>query len=727
MDNHSYESEFFFEYKFFVQKDELGLFSKANKDDEDIFPRLWVERDYSVPGVEYGLYIVFPQWYNQAASTKAANVAREFDTIRLAYSPKELELPVRVHGDADFMSDCKVLYIDPEVGNTIKGASKEDYTSRYATGSKSTGNQYRYMISHNTNAFSGVGEIRFYRNNDPRFSVLYFGSNFGFKRKIGYRIIKKNGLLKVAFNNRDISEDIELKLRVYGDENHYPCLKPPHAEYGTSEPLVLQKETSVYILPKRLADMKLYISFEPNSDDHMYYILQCIQNDTIKASLDEKPLPAQVPFCPYCHKVMPVHDKEFSKKYRKGVVSCSGESKDEVRFEITSATKKEKFAKNVIYCENEWGQTSLNRVLPNDFLSNKHFKIAVTGTRRAGKSVYLSRLCEVYNTKSSQTSDEFRLELSSGLLSNAVSKFGAIDIAGVRHYELDYKTETISGDKSKGDETVVKRHTAQLKDEAWHHESPAYKKYIIDMDNFIVATAKAGDLKNSKTADAEKDTRLYPFIFRYKKRNHIYMYDFAGEDADVETERLKTLLGMHAVPMGIFFVIPADDESGRDNLSAATRIKEIMTSTENSEFRQMRPFMENCPIAVILTKFDQIENIFDENCHCRRSDAMNMIGAGERFEGSLLDQHIRLSSAEIESYLEEKTLLPAFVNKNDENLKKLNISFFGVSSFSHNEAIKHEEYSESGKHEENHLQFACSPKRIELPFIWMMKQFGIIS
>lgn len=724
MDNHGYESEFYFDYKFYVLKDELGLFGGADKDAEDVFPRLWVERDYSVTGVEYGLYIAFPQWYNQSASDKKAKVAREFDIVRLAYTPKELELPVR--GDADFMRDSKVLYIDPEVGKTIKGTNKEDYTSRFATGSKSTGNQYRHMISRNANAFSGVGELRFYRNNDSRISVLSFGSNFGFKRKIGYRIIKKNGLVKVAFNNLDISEDIELKLRVYANGSYYPCLKAKQAEYEY-ETIVLQKKISEYSLQKqRLMDKRLFISFEPNSDDHKYYILQCIQNDTAILSSDEKALPVQVPFCPYCHKVMPVHDKEFLKKYRKGVVSCSGDSTKEVRFEITSSTKKKKYVKKVIYCDNELGQTMLNRVLPNDFLSNKHFKIAVTGTRRAGKSVYLSRLCEVYNTKPSESPEEFRLELSSSLLSNAASKFGAIDIAGVRHYE-EFETEPISNTEKKERQTTVERCMAQLKDEAWHHEVPAYKKYIIDMDNFIVATEKAGDLKNSTKVDVEKDTLLYPFIFRHKKHNHIYMYDFAGEDADVETERLKTLLGMHAVPMGIFFVIPADDESGRDNLSAATRIKEIMTSTENDEFRQMRPFMENCPIAVILTKFDLIENCFDENCHCRRSDAMNMIKEGERFEGSLLDHHIRLSSAEIESYLEQKKLLPAFVNKNDENLKKLNISFFGVSSFSHSEAIKHVEYHESGNFEENHLQFACSPKRIELPFIWMMKQFGIIS
>ena len=53
-----------------------------------------------------------------------------------------------------------------------------------------------------------------------------------------------------------------------------------------------------------------------------------------------------------------------------------------------------------------------------------------------------------------------------------------------------------------------------------------------------------------------------------------------------------------------------------------------------------------------------------------------------------------------------------------------NVRYFGVSSFNFAESIHeaNENINDPGK-----VKFECSCKQIELPFVWMMKQFGLMN
>ena len=66
------------------------------------------------------------------------------------------------------------------------------------------------------------------------------------------------------------------------------------------------------------------------------------------------------------------------------------------------------------------------------------------------------------------------------------------------------------------------------------------------------------------------------------------------------------------------------------------------------------------PIAVIVTKMDMLENKFDSNCHCLRS---NYFDDCVDYEGSVVEREIDFSSEEIKSYLATEGLLPKFEAK----------------------------------------------------------------
>ena len=131
----------------------------------------------------------------------------------------------------------------------------------------------------------------------------------------------------------------------------------------------------------------------------------------------------------------------------------------------------------------------------------------------------------------------------------------------------------------------------------------------------------------------------------------------------------------------------------------------------------LRDRKQPCPIAVILTKFDSVESKFDENCQCLRSDVQDMISGD--FEGSALEDNINIASEEIRSYLSQNGINPDFG-------KNANVKYFAVSAFSTSDAINHEEQRGTNV-EINYLLHESSPKRMELPIIWTLRQFGCIT
>ena len=124
---------------------------------------------------------------------------------------------------------------------------------------------------------------------------------------------------------------------------------------------------------------------------------------------------------------------------------------------------------------------------------------------------------------------------------------------------------------------------------------------------------------------------------------------------------------------------------------------------------------EKTPIAVIVTKMDSFESAFDANCQCLNTDYFSKLHG---YDKSDLERTIDQSSEEIKAYLAQNGLLPEF------GASHKNVKYFGVSSFNFGDSIHKpgEHLNAVGK-----VYFECSSKHLELPFVWMMRQFGLIK
>ena len=204
------------------------------------------------------------------------------------------------------------------------------------------------------------------------------------------------------------------------------------------------------------------------------------------------------------------------------------------------------------------------------------------------------------------------------------------------------------------------------------------------------------------TTSNENMSRL-PFVLEVEKDDYISFYDIAGEDAQKGSGEVTRI--MSSDNMGVFCLINPTGSAKEDNKKVFETLKSYLGEGKN------------CPIAIIVTKFDTIEKYFGANSYCLRNDYFDL-NDSTAYEESYLEHCINMSSEEIRRYLEKE--LPSF------NFGSQNVKYFGVSAMSTSNALMHVSQKTGGKEEKNYLNFKCSATRIELPLIWMMKQLGII-
>jgi hypothetical protein len=306
------------------------------------------------------------------------------------------------------------------------------------------------------------------------------------------------------------------------------------------------------------------------------------------------------------------------------------------------------------------------------------------GSKRAGKTTFISRLFGINGSG-----------VDTELLADSI-KHATKNVANLSTYSINCLkvVDEVGGKK-----------IFTTKDSWYKKNSKFYSAYSIDINRGIYpgATNTAG---NTHDVDKLQDITKSPFVMEVNRNNYLYFYDMAGEDAQRSTEFIRTLIGEPEdnQPVAIFCLIDSRAEVN-DTLSVFQRINEVLAGRKNV-----------CPVAVILTKFDTVEKEFDDNCYCLRSDSYDRIS--KKYEDSELEKSVNLSSEEIRAYLSSKRINPDFG-------EFANVKYFGVSAFSTPDSIFHED--QKGKVEEmNYLLHSSSPKRMELPLIWTLKQFGCI-
>ena len=699
------EAEYYFEYIIREIRNDLDLKEK---------PLLRVERDYKDSDMKYVLYLVLPQVYARGDGVAFKADEIPFNSIAIRYDkngiiPKKL-VEANVQRDGRFKNSgkvevdfCREMFLGEyarheqlnNVNNQILKAEPKTmcmggYRINLVT---SSGFHGEGIKNSKEDDLSGVGKITLYRQDEPsKKTEYYIAVNFGFKRKISY-IVEGD---KITFKGRKICDRIPIKILYVKDR--YPCLSSDHM-LGTVTSRVLnfkgKSEDSVKI-DSKYKGYKVYVTFdsdyEPASADEdssisyeelsKFYLLECLRNDTLNIDHSDHKRPPDVQFCPYCHRKM-------STVYKRGGSHCQETASGVIKKAVTiKDVNKKNLAKKVIWCEKEINPGSatanFDRVLPDNYLNRRNFKIAVLGSGRSGKTTFISRLFNVTRGRNS-------FKMNTEVLQKVITERGKLCKITDHEIKRLCKSDSVYYESN----------------DAWCNEnSPSqfYKKYVINLPTgeFPKATDKRGDKE-----DAVSDTFKYPFILNVNSANYISIYDIAGEDVEGNRDRVTQLF--EDAPVGIFYVINGEmDASGAEEVRRS--IEQIFASIED---------VSSCPVAVIVSKFDRLEHEFDKNCYCLRSDTADVID--NNYEGSALQRSIDMASEEILAYLDDKGLNPF------KGIDKLNVKYFSVSSFSAPDSIYHKDSTGGNKADEvNYLKYLSSPKRMELPIIWMLRQFGCI-
>ena len=708
-------AEFYFDVKTMFMKNDLEL-----KD----LPLFNVERDYYDSGLKYVLYFVLPQLNARGEGEHRDFSDVPFDAIAIRYDKNgiimeklETETISNEGGidnggkiEVEFKREDFLLYYarQDRIKDVVNEIGDAEPTSMCMGGFRidlATSNGFRYrMKTSKEDDLSGLGKIILYRKSEPqKKTIIYFAINFGFKRKILYSI--KND--KVIFYGINICDKIPVKILF--NKERYPCLRSD--QMGVSMSFLVKFNGKSHVTIKsdrwhRYAGYKMHLTFDlgyrpdptapdkdvPYSKIDEFYILECIENDTLDMKRLEHKRPPKVQFCPYCH-------SPLITKYKKGGSHCQMLAVKAPTSDFFIEERKGGPARGAIYCKEDMKKwlmsptSPFDRILPQDYLNRQNFKLAILGSGRSGKSTYISRLFNIEADKSGG------IMMKTKMLENALRiKNGKRGICTISNYVI----KQVKREKREKKEKITQS------DNAWFMQNetrPFFEKYVCDLVNgkFPRATDPASD-KTDSAADPFK----YPFILDVNNRHYISIYDIAGEDVENKPDRANKLFDNASI--GVFYIINGEFDS-----AGADRVQRTISSILKDKVAS------SCPVAVIVSKFDRLEHEFDENCYCLRSDSRDM--AENSYEGSRLERCVDLASEEIKAYLGDKGLDPF---EGVDNANSLNVKYFSVSSFSAPDSIFHMD-DKKGTGEVNYLKYLSSPKRIELPIIWMLKQFGCIT
>lgn len=525
---------------------------------------------------------------------------------------------------------------------------------------------------------SGVGILEL--SKDGRVvAQFYFAVNFTFKKRILYTLERTNDKLSLKFTCASAPQNLLVQV-VYA-QGRLPCLKSEMNQNTVTRSGIslnfggkkTYKTTVGLESSAREKGNVFSVSFF-NEEMSKYFLLVCEKNDTYKIPKPSEEF-AQISYsCPYCH--TPIgYGLKRDPQYARGGISCAGALGAPAPVLFDSSDKP---PKNCMYCNDDLNKSDkakfvfkpdFERLLPANFMGHNNFKVLFMGSSRAGKTTYISRLFDL---------DRHNAEavMRMNMITRCLDKFH------IKVNPADVSTFTRSGDRY----TVT--------GEQWMNHNNQYIQRAISMESDhypeITVSRQAYD--------------KYPFIAEFNQKAYVSFYDIAGEDSQERPAQINKVAGSDLV--GVFCLINGQANSARND--------DVIHALIRSDLKK------DCPIAVIVTKMDILEPQFDPNCMCLSSDYFE---SGKTYRGSELERMIDISSLEIESFLKQHRLYPAFRDEDGKSDRFTNVKFFGVSSFNFPESI-HEETENID--DPGRLKFSCSANHIDLPLLWMLKQFGVI-
>ncbi|MBO5334968.1 MAG: hypothetical protein J6A87_03225, partial [Clostridia bacterium] len=658
------EAEYYFEYqleRFFGDEQRIQP------------PQLYFERDYEKRGLPYTMFAVMDDWLGKEkvleklkdqSDAKAARRALselEYDTVNVVFDIKGIE--------------CAAL-----ADKTSKAYEKAE-SKVSVSFEKFYDSGCRVLIENSTTEdHSGIGVIEMLKGKEV-VAQFFFAVNFTFKKTIHYSLKRVGKELSLVFECTDRPKGVPVTV-VY-NKDRLPCLKQDKNVNVVDQFTLDFSKSKKYKKECKLTDTaemaeNIFSVNISSAEFEKYYILSCYENNTLRGVSGRMPTPTVTYTCPYCQNPMDVSLKS-SKKFLRGAVPCTAKMVDGKKVEVKGGIKR---AKRCIYCSEDLDKagdfsSKYSRLLPPSYMDHDICKIAFAGSKRAGKTTYLSRFFGVegfYKSGGQEMGSDGKrkavqadkISMTMLMAKNSLAEFG------------------VSVTPASMPLVQVEKGVPMLTTKDWSESAPFYCERAISLNpSFFPQSTQPQDevVKN-------------PFITEVNRKNYVAFYDIAGEDAQHSTQIHDIVTGCCG---GVFCLI-----NGKADVTANAGVVGTILKAK---------LPEQTPIAVIIAKGDMIEGDFDASCRCLRTDYFHPI---KKYEGSALEREIDFSSEEIYAYLVQSKLVPNFA----ENYK--NVKYFSVASFNFWESIHNpmEDINDPGK-----VKFDCSCKRMELPFIWMLKQF----
>lgn len=667
-------AEYFFEYKI----------ERVFGDERTIMtPKIYFERDYRTSNLPYSMFVVPEEWLNQQNLINKLKGETKGETVEKVLS----NLP---YDTINIVFDLKGIACAPLTDKESYEYNKAEIHLSDQTFEKFYQAGCRILIENNNSEdHSGIGVIEMIKN-EVVIARFFFAVNFIFRKKIYYELAISDKVINIDFKCNALPVGVEVVLMY--NKDRLPCLRNDIGVNVVTDHFTLDFSNgntfhkTIPLVGEAATQGNIFSLAIYNHEMAKYYILNCVKNTSLLNQNDKKILSTVSYTCPFCHKKI-MYSISKNSNYKRGGTSCTlidntkGSKKDKAKGSKKVPTiynKHKGKIKNCLYCiEDLSPQNPLsfkgnnNRLLPLSFMEHDNYKIAFAGSARAGKTTYISRFFGL--------TGDTKISMPMTMTANSLKGFGinikAAPILKVERTNVGY----------------------QMTDSNWTDEQPQYIERSINLNE-----------PRYPDRTTTGDYTSYPFIAEVNNNSYISFYDIAGEDAQ-HSMLVKNIANGELI--GIFCII-----NGKSDIDGNNKVISMLKGAAkmNKAIKDDVAIDKRCPIAVIITKMDMIEMEFDSNCQCLRSDYFD---SGKIYEGSDIERIINISSEEIRSYLIQNALLPDF-----EGLYE-NVKYFGVSSFNFMDSIhnKLEDVNAPGK-----LKFECSSKRMELPFLWMLKQFGVI-
>lgn len=631
-------------------------------------PRLYFERDYRLPDLPYSMFAVAEEWLNRQ-ETELAQLRGNNDG-----SDVRRVLAALPYDTVNIVYDIKGISCAP-----LADPNSEEYRAAEIRSTVTFRDFYgagcRINIENNKSEdHSGIGVIDMLKNKKV-VARFYFAVNFTFRKQIDYKLELAGDKLNLEFFCKDRPRGIAV-VPVF-NQDRLPCLRNDMGINRACEPFVLdfsngpKCKCAVRLQGQATARGNIFsVGFAdaqgavPSDTASRYYLLDCSQNNTLPAA--KVKLPQRTYSCPFCHKAIDYYEVRKDKRYRRGGAPCRG--KDVKTDTPVLYNRHHMKLRHSMFCAEDLKQDD-----PSSFRPNRerlfppdfleHDALKIAFTGSA-RAGKTTYISRFFNITGGD-----KISMPMTMTINSMAGFGV----SIREAPIGRAERASLG-------------SYRIANTDWPDEQPEYtaRSICLDPPRYPQQTPNGNYTE-------------FPFIAEVNNRAYVSFYDIAGEDAQY-SKQVKNIAGEDAI--GIFCIV-----NGCTDVSGNEKVVNMLKSAE---------LHRDCPVAVIVTKMDILESQFDANSHCLRSD---YFGAG-KYDGSFIEWEIDYVSEEIRSYLKQNGLLPDFTGVFD------NVKYFGVSSFNFRDSI-HEEMEDINA--PGRVKFECSSKRMELPFLWMLRQFSVIK